>query len=316
MFTLYLSNLLYPTYLLDILKNSCTQKTYKLTDSIPKFVFLCGKSLDNPDNKKSNRFATREYLRKSGKNKLSVLFAEELWPNNQMYSIDLLTYEHFLADISDIIILFLESMGTASELGAFSTLDELAQKMIILIDDQYENDKSFINDGPVKKIIDLTNPSSVIYCDLDNAIHDKRFLSKLKEITTKRKICNVNHDIDAVKIASYLIEIIDLISLLGPINEKDIVKVYKYIKGFKDSFHFTQNRFKNKYAIGLLKQCGIIIEDKQYLYVNNDYIDKNVLLFDLTNNDFNSLRSKFLAKKYKYLKQDISIFKGLITYAT
>ncbi|WP_240196262.1 retron St85 family effector protein [Salmonella enterica] len=61
----------------------------------------------------------------------------------------LLSLEQQLAEAVDLIILIPESHGSFAELGAFSTRKELAEKMLVLQQNKYKADKSFINHGPI-----------------------------------------------------------------------------------------------------------------------------------------------------------------------
>lgn len=90
------------------------------------------------------------------------LIAEELnafFPRGQ-YN-DILSFESDIAQISDTIVLFSESFGSAAELGAFVMVDEIARKLLIVIDDEHYNANSFISLGPVKMLENLFGDSAV-----------------------------------------------------------------------------------------------------------------------------------------------------------
>ena len=82
-----------------------------------------------------------------------ILLAEELngfFPQGQ-YS-DILQLESDIAQISDLIILFSESYGSAAELGAFSVLAPIASNLLVVIDDKNYEDISFVRLGPIKAL--------------------------------------------------------------------------------------------------------------------------------------------------------------------
>jgi hypothetical protein len=62
---------------------------------------------------------------------------------------DLLSFETDLAQICELILLFCESEGSLAELGAFSMVDEIAQRLMVVIRDKYYQAESFIKLGPL-----------------------------------------------------------------------------------------------------------------------------------------------------------------------
>lgn len=65
---------------------------------------------------------------------------------------DLLDFEADIAGAVGIILLFAESAGSLAELGAFSALEEVAPSLLVVTDDYYYNEKSFIRRGPLKHL--------------------------------------------------------------------------------------------------------------------------------------------------------------------
>ena len=133
----------------------------------PKFVFLCGKAYENDMYDSSNRGVIDRYIKGQTDN-IFIVLSEKLWEDSFDSNIDLLTFEDFLAEVSDCIILLVESPGSFCELGAFAYADKLfSDKLILVIDKNYENDKSFIITGPTAKA--LKDGSSVVYAALDGS---------------------------------------------------------------------------------------------------------------------------------------------------
>lgn len=129
---------------LHLEKNESKYITY------PKFVFLCGKAIDG-QYETTNRGILQNYIQKQSQDTFIVL-SENLWEDGFDSNIDLLTFEEFLAEISDAIILFCESPGSYCELGAFAYADKLfSDKLVVVIDEKYRDKKSFIMNGPVAK---------------------------------------------------------------------------------------------------------------------------------------------------------------------
>ena len=112
-------------------------------------LFLCGGASTKKN--KSNRDELRSRLEK--KKNLSIFYPEDMFMellSRKKY--DLFTLEKFLADNSDIIMIVCESPGSFTELGAFTGNSETLEKLVVLIQKKYKNDKSFIMQGPIRYI--------------------------------------------------------------------------------------------------------------------------------------------------------------------
>ena len=76
----------------------------------------------------------QNYLQKQSED-IFIVLSERLWEESFNSNIDLLTFEEFLAEISDVIVLFCESPGSYCELGAFAYANKLfSDKLVIVID--------------------------------------------------------------------------------------------------------------------------------------------------------------------------------------
>lgn len=74
----------------------------------PKFIFLCGKGFDKSVEDSywnTNRGIIHRYMEKLLPD-INVVLSEQLWEDGFDSKIDLLTFEEFLAEVSDAIILF------------------------------------------------------------------------------------------------------------------------------------------------------------------------------------------------------------------
>jgi hypothetical protein len=83
-----------------------------------------------------------------------VLLAENAnkWSKASKHYEDLLLLESDLAHLSAAILLLVESAGSIAELGAFSYDPVLSEKLIAVLEFEYQGDESFIQDGPVAKL--------------------------------------------------------------------------------------------------------------------------------------------------------------------
>ncbi len=123
-------------------------------------IFLCGKYIADP------AFDVRTKLQKIINSRLGceAFLGENIDRSKPrpIESNDLLTIEVDEADRADLIILFLESPGTASELTAFALDKDLIKKLVVLNDEKYKDVESFLRDGPIE-LVRKKHPDRVIY---------------------------------------------------------------------------------------------------------------------------------------------------------
>lgn len=294
------------------MKSHLDKSAYKFI-TYPKFVFLCGRTYkSNEDYEESNRGIIARYLQTKAKD-VHIVLSERLWEEGFDSNIDLLTFEEFLAEVSDFIILFVESAGTFCELGAFACADKLfSAKLVIVNDEKHKNEKSFINTGPTAKA--KRDGSKVIYASLNGSallssseiremIAEKtnEFASK-SSLTNKRKI---NKDENRILIDTFILEILEIIKLAQPIDRKDLLDLYKAIKGFS-SFTFVKkngeqfhNEIKFEYIIKLLVNVGLI-ELKDNSITFSGHTDIQPFMLKYSKRAENKERNRMLCRKYRY----------------
>ena len=78
---------------------------------------------------------------------------------------DYLSLETLLAQNVDYICIVCESSGSLVELGAFSNIEEIRNKIIALNDEKYKKEKSFVNLGPIKHLLKYNKNSAKFYND-------------------------------------------------------------------------------------------------------------------------------------------------------
>jgi hypothetical protein len=81
------------------------------------------------------------------------------WQDNAVFK-DLMRFELELASVCSLVVIILESEGALVELGAFSQLPELSEKIVAICPSQFMNSASFINFG-VLRFIAQKNPTNV-----------------------------------------------------------------------------------------------------------------------------------------------------------
>jgi len=132
-------------------------------------IFLCGASCKNTD---SIRNKVRNSIHSSeSRTSVRIIYPEDLFEEllSTRSNVNMLTLEHQLADSVNAVAIVVESPGTFVELGAFSSHDKLARKLITIIDAKYKHGRSFINTGPVRKLKKIHQGEHfVIYHDFKN----------------------------------------------------------------------------------------------------------------------------------------------------
>ena len=100
-------------------------------------------------------------------------------------------------------------------------------------------------------------------------------------------------------------ELLECIKLLQPISKKDLVELYKRIKGFSsftfvkrdgDKFH---NTIKYDYIIKLLSTVELI-KTEDDIITTTEYSKTQSLMLRYYGNGENKERNKLLCKKYRY----------------
>ncbi|MEW6535099.1 MAG: retron St85 family effector protein [Candidatus Auribacterota bacterium] len=153
-------------------------------------IFLCGK-VDGAER------TIREQLREEYKDtfNFNIIFAEEILVSLlKSRDYNLLDLENDLANDVDVIVLPLESPGTFTELGAFSSFDKLRDKLLILNKKEFEDQKSFINLGPIRLLKQRERKNIIYY---ENNILSSEIIEKIKNRIraihiNKKRITGIN----------------------------------------------------------------------------------------------------------------------------
>lgn len=132
-------------------------------------IFLCGGELGTTTRSvKSLRdyiFRNRETI---CENKTVVLAERAAQKFDAKLFDDLIEMERFIASISRALLLVCESAGSIAELGAFSQVEEIARKLQVFVHDDHYGANSFIRDGPLRYLDNLS----------DGAVQQFRWLKK------------------------------------------------------------------------------------------------------------------------------------------
>jgi hypothetical protein len=128
----------------------------------PDYIFLCGGRLDDFEYSLRAHFH-RDKVQKNPALSKRVQLAEKAdeWYQSRKLFDDLLELEEHLAGLSACVLLFVESPGAIAEFGAFSQMELLKDKLVVVIEDSYFRQQSFIRNGLVEHARRL-RPDSVL----------------------------------------------------------------------------------------------------------------------------------------------------------
>lgn len=222
-------------------------------------LFLCG----GASNKSyvSNRDQLRKRLEKD--KKLSIFYPEDMFMellSRKKY--DLFTLENFLAENSDLIMIVCESSGSFTELGAFTSNEKTLNKLVVLIQKRYKNDKSFIMQGPVR-YIETHDKKNVIYFnndldDMGKAVEEylKYWFYRNKKYT--RKYDNYKKEINLISGQFYFILL--LLYFYNKIETKEMSEAIRHVYQERK---FKANQFEILYTAALkrLYKEGMLIKN-------------------------------------------------------
>ena len=270
-------------------------------------LFLCG----GASNKSyvSNRDQLRKRLEKN--NNLSIFYPEDMFMEllgRKKY--DLFTLEAFLAENSDIIMIVCESPGSFTELGAFTSNSKTLDKLVVLIQKKFKNDKSFIMQGPVR-YIESKHKNNVIYFNNDMDDMEKAVESYLNSKywfygskKYARKYGNFTKEIDLISGQFYFI-----LLLLYFFNSVEIKEMNEAIRNIYYERKFEDSRFEVLYTAALkrLYKEGMLvkeIENDLYFYklTQKGFYNTKKLLKDVMINNrdkiINGIRLSILTDQY------------------
>lgn len=124
-------------------------------------VFLCGGPLSNGTRTFSS---IRDFIDRKADDTLpnnTIVLAERASQkfDSGLFT-DLIELETYIASIARVILLVCESAGSIAELGAFSQVPEISEKLQVIVHSDHYLSNSFIRDGPLR-FLDNQNTEAV-----------------------------------------------------------------------------------------------------------------------------------------------------------
>lgn len=261
---------------LEAFAKTLNAKAFKVVN-YPSYIFLCGGQLKTDrDETPSARSVFRKHLKNTNPSAADrVLLAEEVsgWFSAASVYPNLVELEEHLAGLSSLILLFVESEGSIAELGAFSFVPALREKLTVVIEKRHYDKRSFIYQGPVTFLRQNDNDSVFSYkwgeiCDgewkFDLGLCNKAVKQLAEHLADKMKkpASNLFRSADH---GHRMLLIADLIGLAGAVRKSDLIP---FLEGLQLSDFHTDGTTIEQYLF-LLKNLGLIYRDR---YGNQDYL--------------------------------------------
>lgn len=266
------------------------------------FIFLCG--AEKKPGILDNRSIVSSIVDKNIRTK--SIYSEELF--DFLSEFDLLTFEELLLEISTNVVIIVESWGSAAELGAFSFVDENLKKLIVINDEIHITKKSFINDGPLKKIGKYQPEKKKVFFEKFTDHIDRKILivseelsNKLENITSietmKANPYEINVDLKILEVREVryvLWLLIDIIRLFGMFSVNNSYSIFLSIFEV-DSINIrtsSKNLISNQSEVRkifdfLMKVLNesklIIIEDDKYKINYDFFVESKIQINTFSN---------------------------------
>ncbi len=117
----------------------------------PDYIFLCGGPLNDFEHSlRAHFYRDKVQINPVLFKKVQLAEKADEWYQSRKLFDDLLELEGHLAGLSACVLLFVESPGAIAEFGAFSQMDLLQDKLVVVIEDSYFRQQSFIRNGLVE----------------------------------------------------------------------------------------------------------------------------------------------------------------------
>lgn len=284
---------------LNALKRSINSGRVFLPPTLARFVFLCGAN-KSKDEISERRTALMEFSSKHLPNTYFFL-AERMFTTLQEegHKENLLDVEHLISDFSDYVLIVLESPSAFAELGAFSHRT-LRDKLIVINDEKFKDEVSFINLGPIKAIKESAGPERIMCYKMSDdgiwtkdAIGDtfyniyKLFKKPLKSHAKSAKFETLHPGRSFDKYSAMFLH--DLVFLSGPLSHKEVIELLLRL--------FGKSNFNNvSHLLAILCAFGSIERNDKGLYRSRMTECYYQYKFDLS--PFISVFRNYTLKKY------------------
>ena len=186
----------------------------------------------------------------------------EDWNDFDVYS-DLLLFEKDLGYLTSAVLVFLEAPGAIAELGAFSQIDSLSERLLIVVTDVRHPAKSFISLGPIRSVFNTQKRSHSLCVIPDASPSD--FINSMPIVVDtldkKRSSNKAGMGFDAGNERHKIMLILDLINLFQVVQITELQQLARHFDVELDLTRLEQMLF-------VLKKTGLVVHkwygDNQY----------------------------------------------------
>jgi hypothetical protein len=192
-------------------------------------VLLCGgpaKIKERPDDPDPPVASLRDAITRANTS-YEVFRPEEItsWHADGVYK-NLVSFEADLASVCSLIVIVLESVGSLAELGAFSQLEELHKKLIVILPSEFQDDPSFVNLGLLRYIAE-SNDSSVKAYPWDikspTSLSDELVDDVISDIDQELRKLRKSEVLKLSETSHVMVLICNLIDLFAALKESELL---------------------------------------------------------------------------------------------
>jgi hypothetical protein len=256
---------------------SIDKASLKFTHTSSPLVLLCGGPVplpkENADDKDPAIVSLRQLVElesitftlNKGVSKFNLFLPEFIqeWGFDALFK-NLMDYEKELASVSSLVIIILESAGSIAELGAFTQLPELSEKLIVIKSLDYGDENSFIDLGILRYLRSNNGDHRVKKYNwlpktkqgeakIDNDIADHVLQDINEELNKIKKNPKFNEEVDT-HITTLICEILSIFIVL---KEKEL---FTYLVQLEIDINRDRLKRKlfilNKFEILSIKEIG------------------------------------------------------------
>jgi hypothetical protein len=201
-----------------------------------KVIFVCGAKRKSPRAKTTTNRTKMIAYGEAQLNDFSFFEAERAFEFLKgRIDNDMLSLENAFADYSDCILIILESYGAAAELGAFANNEKTEKLILVVTDKKYEKGNSFIKDGPIRYLQDISDSSAAMYVEF------KAFETEVQQISDRLRSKLIKQKRKSINVSTYyrfkkktygkhrLFYLADIISLFSPVSPNELVGILRVI---------------------------------------------------------------------------------------
>ncbi|MCM2566292.1 retron St85 family effector protein [Janthinobacterium kumbetense] len=187
--------------------------------SFPEFIAIFGGAI-SPKKKnkaKSQRDAFVRWWTENRQEQVELLLLPENysdWNEFNTYS-DLLLFEKDLGYLTSAVLVFLEAPGAIAELGAFSQINSLSERLVVVVRDIHHPAKSFISLGPIRSL-EKTQKHENSVCVIPNVKPEdlpKHISVVIATLDQKRAQTKPSSTFNAADAQHEIILVLDLVNL-------------------------------------------------------------------------------------------------------